>query len=145
MSRRATPFAVVVLTMHCISWLAVAPMVPSLHQALASHLHVYNTTRFQFEDAGPKQPRRERIRVANEFPQTITATDDGSSQSNARNTCDFSNFNLPACTQAVAFPTQWVIAGYEQPSLGNAGAESAWAQPVLGFAPKRSPPPDCHA
>ncbi len=42
------------LAIQCAVWISIASIIPQLHQAFASHRHIYCAQHHRFEDAGPK-------------------------------------------------------------------------------------------
>jgi hypothetical protein len=140
MPRRAQALAVVLLTLHCILWLAVAPLIPSLHQSLASHRHVYNAARYEFEDAGPKRTHGEAVRPPKGNAAAVAPAEGGSTDDNSRRPCAFSKFNLPICAFGVGVLHHAGVALPKQRAIRKLATTSVRALEVLTFAPKRSPP-----
>lgn len=139
MMSRIRQFAKAVLALQCAAWIAVLPVVPQLHQALADHQHVYNPEHGRIEDAGPKPLAAVVFRRPSATP-AIGAIERTPTGGNERTACRFSNAIGQKAKHHRIFttlPFAFFQAKVTQPWESEAAPRP---QSLLLTAPKHSPP-----
>lgn len=128
-------------TLHCALWLVVAPVIPQLHLAFASHRHVYSLRLHQILDAGAVVQDRCQLGVSIEGPSWPSLASDDAPNDDSDSVCPFSNFVVPltgvagtGCIFTLRDVTQRTTYG------GLAKGDTVVLDEIFRTAPKRSPP-----
>jgi hypothetical protein len=137
MKRRTRSLGSRLFTLCAAAWVAVAPTIPTLHQAFAGHRHVYCLEHHRIEDAGPRQEACGSSPGGLTDPEIHFLRPDAAGV-DSRPACPFSNLwryapvTVPALTSASA-----PILTLE---FTRAAREVRRVVEILPFAPKHSPP-----
>lgn len=128
------------LALHCALWIAFAPVIPQLHQAFASHRHVFCPQHHRIEDAGPKQEYRRPSdsSAADEARVAATRVNADLADIGSRPACIFSNLVVHLASNqpiqcCVPVPTN-------AREIEMARDVHLPAADVIRLAPKQSPP-----
>ena len=122
------------VALYCGVWVALAPIVPELHHALAHHRHVFCAEHHRIEDAEPDgndAPTR--------APKALSSIRSELSRSrDLRPACAFSNFVAPPSLDATSSDLAPVPVAERRVAAPNHAVVVAVA--ILHLAPKHSPP-----
>jgi hypothetical protein len=128
----------ILVALQCGVWIALAPVVPQLHQASASHRHVFCREHNRIEDDGLRQ---ERVPSSSTTPGTeaeIASTNAVPSGFGSRPACLFSN--LVVQLSSVARSLCSTPGSFEERKIKAASGVAVHAAKIILFAPKHSPP-----
>lgn len=129
------------LAIQCALWISISSIIPQLHQAFASHQHIYCALHHRFEDAGPKLDEAglmQRLHRAGNHSPTLRGLASGIDSHRA---CQFSSIalhvslNLPMVSGA-SDSTNGVT------TLAALHVMDVPPREILRIAPKQSPPED---
>jgi hypothetical protein len=138
MTARLSHPGAVIVALQCGVWIALAPVMPQLHQASASHRHVFCLEHDRIEDDGLKL---DKVRASSTAP----APEDRVASNNvvpgglgSRPACLFSN--LAVQFSSAARPLCATPVSLEQRESKPARAVDVQTTKIILFAPKHSPP-----
>ncbi len=133
----------VCLLVQCAIWIAIAPILPYLHQAFATHAHVYcfNHARIEDADARPSTSTgafQQRSNDPRWNESAVLPLGTGLPSDESRHECLFSNtVLLSTTTDRAAFPR---FASIVAADIHRAHVAEFPNLAVLYIAPKQSPP-----
>jgi hypothetical protein len=128
----------VLVALQCGAWIALAPVIPQLHQASASHRHVFCLEHDRIEDDGLKQ---DSVRSSSTTPATeaqVAATNVVPSGFGSRPACLFSNLVVQFSSAARSLCSTPVP--LEEQEIKAARTVDVQTAKIILFAPKHSPP-----
>jgi hypothetical protein len=138
MRARPTHPGALLVALQCGVWIAIAPVMPQLHQASASHRHVFCLEHNRIEDDGLKQ---DNIRASSSAPGTearVASTNVAPSGFDLRPACLFSNLVVQFSSTA-----RWLCSTpipLEERESNAARTVDVQVAKIILFAPKHSPP-----
>lgn len=138
MTARLSHPGAVLVAFQCAVWIALAPVMPQLHQASASHRHVFCPEHSRIEDDGLKQ---DDVRASSAVPATeaqVASTEVVPSGFGSRPACFFSNFAVQF--SSAARPLCSTPVPLDERESKPARAVGVQAKKIILFAPKHSPP-----
>lgn len=138
MKAKALHLGTILVAFHCAAWIALAPVIPQLHQAFADHNHVYCLKHHRIEDADPSKidgavAESNRPTEAQYAASTSDATDVVE-----RPACAFSNFvnqTIPTTPAPQCLPVS-----FEEREAKVETSVDIVTLKVYLLAPKHSPP-----
>ena len=138
MTARNPHSGALLVALPCIVWIALAPVIPQVLQAFASHRHVFCPEHDRIEDDGIGQ---DRDRASGALPATETQVASASVVSDgfgSRPACLFSNVVVqfssavgPSCSAPIAL---------EEREINVTWTVAVRVAKIIRFAPKHSPP-----
>jgi hypothetical protein len=138
MKAKLQRYAKLLVALQCGAWFALTPVIPQLHQAFASHRHVYCSEHYRIEDDGPKQGKAESVDTDSVAETRIATTTDEPTYSGSRLACLFSNLIIPLTPTAI--PVFGIQIPPEEREIKAAGNIEVQPVEIILFAPKNSPP-----
>jgi hypothetical protein len=138
MTARLPHLGAVLVALQCGVWIALAPVIPQLHQASASHRHVFCLEHNRIEDDGLKQ---DNVRSSSTAPGTeaqVASTNVVPSGFDSRPACSFSNLVVQFSSAARSVSSAAVP--LEEREIRAATEGNVRAAKIILFAPKHSPP-----
>lgn len=128
----------VLVALQCGVWIALAPVIPQLHQASASHRHVFCFEHNRIEDDGLKQDNVASSSTAPGTEAQVASTNVVPSRFGSRPACLFSNLVVQFSSAARCVYTTPVP--LEEREIKAAIEVDVRAAKIILFAPKHSPP-----
>jgi hypothetical protein len=128
----------ILVALQCGVWIALAPVVPQLHQASASHRHVFCLEHNRIEDDGLKQDRVLSSRTTPGTEAEIASTKAVPGGFGSRPACLFSNLVVQLSSAARSLSSTPVP--LEERKIKAASRVDVPAAKIILFAPKHSPP-----
>lgn len=126
------------VALQCGVWIALAPVIPQLHQASASHRHVFCLEHDRIEDDGLRQDSDRASTMAPAPEAQVASTNAVPSGFDSRPACLFSNLVVQLSSVARSLGSTPVP--LEERKTKAASRVEVHAAKVILFAPKHSPP-----
>ena len=127
-----------IVVLPCAAWIALAPVIPQLHQTFASHRHVFCPEHDRIEDDGLKQ---DKVRASSTAPASearVASTNAVPGGFGSRPACLFSNLVVQLSSAARSLCSTPVT--LEERKIKAASRVDFHAAKIILFAPKHSPP-----
>jgi len=124
-----------------VLWVAIAPVIPQLHQAFAHHWHIYDARSLRVYDVGQRSSEI-FVRSSCRVDAASRDSSDNTSDRKAFGTpCQFSSFSAQLYTRTrVALELDWVLKIVNTSSDWTAVESEFVSDMIIFIAPKRSPP-----